>query len=306
MRWADLPRDLRAWVEARMGSPVVHAIDEPGGFTPGPASRLRCADGTRAFVKAVGAELNPDSPSMHRREAQIMGALPPSPLVPQLLDTYDDGSWVALLYVEVDGHTPHLPWQPDELDSVLAMIDRLHEELTPCPLPSVETAAELLADDLCSWRTLASLPHVPSSLDEWSARHLEGLAELEAGWVAASAGDTLLHTDLRADNMLVTSDTVVFVDWAHACRGAAWLDVAAWAPSVAMQGGPDPGSLVARHGPTARADADRLTAVVAAIAGYFTLAQTRPAPPGLPTLRAFQAAQGTEARAWLKERTGWR
>jgi Putative homoserine kinase type II (protein kinase fold) len=246
---------------------------------------------------------------MHRRESQIMAALPRSRLVPQLLDTYDDGSWVALLYAEIDGHTPHLPWQPDELDTVLTMLDRLHETLTPCPLATVETAAESLASDLCSWRTLASLPHLPPSLDEWSARHLERLADLEAGWAVASEGDTLLHTDLRADNMLVTDDTedsVVFVDWAHACRGAAWFDLACWAPSVAMQGGPDPESLLARHGPATTVDGDRLTAVVAAIAGYFTYTHTLPAPPGLPTIRAFQAAQGIEARAWLKERTGWR
>jgi hypothetical protein len=32
----------------------------------------------------------------------------------------------------------------------------------------------------------------------------------------------------------------------------------------------------------------------------------QPHPPGLPTLREFQAAQGRTALAWLKIRTGWR
>src|SRR5215212_5000402 len=32
--------------------------------------------------------------------------------------------------------------------------------------------------------------------------------------------------------------------------------------------------------------------------------QLRPAPPGLSTLRAFQAAQGKTARAWKARRTG--
>lgn len=32
----------------------------------------------------------------------------------------------------------------------------------------------------------------------------------------------------------------------------------------------------------------------------------QPAPPGLPTLRAFQAAQGEAARSWLVRRTGWK
>jgi hypothetical protein len=30
-----------------------------------------------------------------------------------------------------------------------------------------------------------------------------------------------------------------------------------------------------------------------------------PPPPGIPTVRAFQAAQGEVALAWLKERLGW-
>ena len=37
-------------------------------MSPGCATRLVCADGTRAFVKAVGAELNPNTPELFRRE----------------------------------------------------------------------------------------------------------------------------------------------------------------------------------------------------------------------------------------------
>ena len=44
--------------------------------------------------------------------------------------------------------------------------------------------------------------------------------------------------------------------------------------------------------------------VFAALAGYFTHRALQPPPPGLPTLRAFQAAQGEVARQWLAHRTG--
>ena len=43
-----------------------------------------------------------------------------------------------------------------------------------------------------------------------------------------------------------------------------------------------------------------------AMAGFFTAEGLRPAPPGLPTLRAFQLAQGEVAQRWLSYRTGWR
>ena len=41
---------------------------------------------------------------------------------------------------------------------------------------------------------------------------------------AATAGSTLLHNDVRADNVLITADKVVFVDWPAACTGAPWFE----------------------------------------------------------------------------------
>jgi hypothetical protein len=66
-----------------------------------------------------------------------------------------------------------------------------------------------------------------------------------------------------------------------------------------MQGGPDPAGLLALS--AARRDADRrdLAATVCAVAGYLTQRSLEPAPAGLPTVRAFQAAQGAVARRWL-------
>src|SRR3954466_4793576 len=48
----DLPVQIRAWVEAALGSRVVSAVTQEGGFSPGVAARLVGADGTRAVVKA--------------------------------------------------------------------------------------------------------------------------------------------------------------------------------------------------------------------------------------------------------------
>jgi hypothetical protein len=92
---------------------------------------------------------------------------------------------------------------------------------------------------------------------------------------------------------------VAVVDWPHACRGAAFADLVLFAPSVAMQGGPEPAALLARSRAGQGASREAVTAVVCALAGFFTESALRPAPPGLPTLRRFQAAQGEVARRWL-------
>jgi Ser/Thr protein kinase RdoA (MazF antagonist) len=163
---------------------------------------------------------------------------------------------------------------------------------------TVPAVAEYLGTDFTGWRTLAGTPG-DDRIDPWLRARLPELAGLEATWAAHAAGDTLLHADVRADNLLLTGDGVMVVDWPHACRGAAVADLVFFAPSVAMQGGPEPAALLARSRAGRAASREALAAVVCALAGYFTERSLRPAPPGLPTVRRFQAAQAEVTRRWL-------
>jgi aminoglycoside phosphotransferase (APT) family kinase protein len=312
--WPDVPGPVRAAIEEICGAAVIEARTQPGGFSPGVAARVRCADGTRWFVKAASAERNQDTPRMHRQEARVLadldqliaaGQLP----VPRLHGTVAHGPWFAMVVEDVDGRQPVLPWRDDELDLVLTALDRMAGALTPAPAAVRSTApaiAEFLGADFTGWRTLATTPG-QSQLDPWSRAHLDELAALEATWATHAAGSTLLHSDLRADNLLLTKGEsaksagrqVMVVDWPHACRGAAFVDLVGFAPSVAMQGGPEPAELLARSRAGRNISPDSLAAVVCALAGYFTAQSLRPPPPGLPTVRQFQAAQGEVTRRWL-------
>jgi len=136
---------------------------------------------------------------------------------------------------------------------------------------------------------------------EWS--ELERLAELEAAWREAVHGSTLLHCDVRADNLLVTKKGVVFVDWPHACVGTPVFDLVAWAPSVVSRVA-RPRDLLALSDPGPFSTATRWRP------GRRLQRLPRPpltptAPTGLPTLRTFQGAQGGVAVAWLRRLTGW-
>jgi len=305
--WEHLPPPLRAEIERRLGSSVVAARTQAGGFSPGVAARLELADGSRAFVKAVSPVPNAMTPTLYRREARIVAAIPPSASVPRLLWMLDDDpdGWVALAFEDVEGRQPAVPWTGDDLDDVFEAMAELAADLTPSPVgpPLVADAADAFGGPDLSWASLLAAPD--PALDAWSARHLAGLAALEAVAGEAARGDTLLHFDLRADNLLLTSHGVRFVDWPHAHVGQPFVDLVWFAPSVAMQRGPRPQDLVRRYGPARDAAPESLDAVVAGVAAYFTAASLQPPSPGLPTLRAFQAAQAQVAREWLAERTGW-
>ena len=278
----------------------------PGGFSPGVAARLRLADGRRAFVKAVGPEPNPDSPGIHPSEARNMAALPRSAPASRMLWSLDRRGWVALAFEDVDGVHPSLPWRPGELRRVLEMVTAMAAALTRHPHdPSI---ADRLRESFAGWRRLAAAHAAGddlTGLDPWAARHLDRLARLEAGWPQATEGSTLLHLDLRADNLLLTPTRVVAVDWPYACAGAAWVDLLLLLPSVAMQGGPDPEPTFAAHPVAAGADPWAVTTALAACAGYLAEGSHLPPPPGLPTLRAFQHGQAVVALEWLRLRTGW-
>jgi aminoglycoside phosphotransferase (APT) family kinase protein len=303
--WSELPPRVLAAFEDWLGASVVSAESQPGGFSPGIAARTTTADGRRVFVKAIGPEPNPTSPDFHRNELRIVSSMPEGVAVPRLLWSLDEGEggWVVLAFEDVEGRQPALPWRDDELERVIQGLAELAAALTPSPVPA-ERAGAMFAAKINSWHLLVDDP--PNGLDDWSARNLSRLVALEARVSDAVEGETLVHIDLRADNLLLTDDRVYLVDWPHAHVGAAWIDAITFAPSLAMQGGPEPEELLARWPSANGANPDAVTAAVASVAGFFTQRALLPPPPGLPTLREFQAAQGDVARAWLARRTGWR
>jgi aminoglycoside phosphotransferase len=306
--WEALGQDVLAALEVEFGAPVAHAETQFEGFSPAVAAVVEFDNGTKAFVKAVNRQANPDSPGIYRTEVIIAEQLPSASWAPKLLWSYDDGEWVALAFEHVEGHTPAMPWRRVELDRVLLLLADLARDSTPTGVEAGALAARHGAA-FSSWRDLVEHGHPDigdlARVEPWAATHVERLAVLEAGWEKAAEGSTLVHGDVRADNVLLTDDGVMLVDWASAAVGASWVDLALFLPSVAMQGGPASGELFAIHPLGSTAPADGVTAVLCAFTGYLLCRSLQPAPPGLPTVRAFQRGQGLMAAAWLRERTGW-
>jgi aminoglycoside phosphotransferase (APT) family kinase protein len=296
--WLDVPGEVRSAVEVLLGAPVVEATSQVGGFSPGTADRVRTADGRRAFVKAVSPAQNPDSPGMHRREARITAALPAHAPAPGLLGVHDDGDWVALVLEDVEGRHPVTPWRPDEVARVLATLTSMAHTLTPTPIDHVPTVADSLAGDFEGWRNIAADP--PSDLDDWAAERVDELEAWTDRGLAALTGDTLVHLDVRADNLLLGADgRVTVVDWPWACTGPAWLDRLLLLVNVRLYGG-DTDDMFRRCVDESGADRDDLVSVLVGLAGFFLDNARRPPPPGIPTVRAFQRAQGDVVLAWLR------
>lgn len=296
LTWPHLPVAVRAAIESRCGSPVLAAESQDSGYTPGFASVLTCADGSRHFVKAASSKAQRAFAESYRAEARKLAALPRG--VPAAhLEWALDGDWMVLCTSYVAGRAPQRPWRAADLDRCLDTLEEVADQLTPVPEGLL---LDDLVDDFADWPELwdhvrATRPDLP---------HLEEAAGLATRAAAVITGDTVVHTDVRDDNILLTEDGVVLCDWNWPARGAAWLD------TLFLLLGPrgdglDAESILATRRLTRDVPPDHVDAVLALLTGYFAKSADDPVPPTSPHLRDHQAWCRDVAWEWLCERRGW-
>jgi len=119
----------------------------------------------------------------------------------------------------------------------------------------------------------------------WIEAHVDVLED--AARNARLDGDALLHLDVRSDNLCLRDGLALLVDWNMACRGNPAVDVAAWLPSLADEGGPMPWELLPGEG-----------ALASLVAGYFCARAGLSPIPQAPHARPLQLAQGRIALPW--------
>ncbi|WP_225730545.1 MULTISPECIES: phosphotransferase [unclassified Nocardia] len=297
-RWEQLPDAVRNAVQQQLRDTVIAVVTPQGGFTHGMAALLELASGRTVFAKAI--ECADPLAAMYRAESATVAGLPVRTPTPRPLGTLEADGWLVLLFEAVAGRHPRLD-DPAELSTVLRTVEELAEVLTPNPLPDAPTIEHAYGVAFTGWRGFAE-HGPPTDLDEWSLRNLDRLADLEAGWCPPATGNTLLHTDLRPDNMLIRSDgRVLVVDWAWPCHGAAWVDLVLLGPSM-LAAGVDPEPIFAAHPLTADVDPAAILAMMCAMYGFWARNSRQPAPPKSPGLRAYQAWHADLTRDWLKRR----
>lgn len=303
LRYDAVPAGVREWVEETLGSPVVATAEQAGGMSPGCATRLTCADGTRAFVKAVGVELNPDTPGLFRREVGVLEHLGAHELWARLLGSYDDGAWVALLIEDVEGRHPDFT-HAAELEAVLAGTDRLSEVLRERDVPSSVDLVDV-ASVLRKWAdTLSTLVDAPSAapVPDWLRADPYGWADLLREHADRPMAH-VAHWDIRVDNLLRRpGGEIVFLDWGAAARGPAWAD-----PILArLERVDDPwfdASIGASPALTEAGD-EVVTAFLAGFGAHLAVRSVVAVDLNLPTLNDFRIRESRRMLEAVARRTG--
>lgn len=288
--WSHLPPTVRNGIEARIGAPVVDVASQDGGFTPGFASVLTTADGARHFVKAAATVAQRPFAESYREEARKLRLLPDTTPAPRLLWDVEIDGWYVLATEYVDARSPHRPWTDADLAAALDLTQRVADLMTPAP--PLDSAVE----EFAAW---------PSYWQRVDHPRAAELGELTAGYAAVVAGDTVVHADVRDDNLLIRPDgTALLCDWNWPVAGTPWLD------TVALLIGPrgdghDVEALLRSHRLTAGVPADHVDVWLALLLGYFAHHANQPVPPSSPYVRRAQAWQRDVVDDWLAERRGW-
>ncbi|MGR6917642.1 phosphotransferase family protein [[Actinomadura] parvosata] len=260
---------MRRAAEARLGAVVREFEERQGGFSGSVLGVVTLSTGEQAFIKAVRG----DAPD-HRTEARVGAALPPAVPTPRMRFACERAGWLLLCFDVAPGALPHEPWRPGELSAALEAVTVCARELTPSPVGGLPTVAGRLAGRCEIWRELqrdgAQGPVTVDGIGAWEREHLSRLASVEVTWSGLVTGDTLLHFDLRHDNLLVGPDgTARIIDWGRACAGPAWADPVC--PLLLSDlGDLDPEEIFSRHPLGTAAEPEQVDAFLVALAGYWT------------------------------------
>lgn len=307
--WAVLPSHVHESVGRLTGSPVVEASPAvTTGFTGAYAGRLRLRDGRQVFAKAAG----PATAHVHgalAQEARVLAALPPGIPAPELVGHADSEDWRVLVLGVIDGHLPGHPWTAGEVEAAHRACLAVAEHGTPAPATlEVGTFAQDL-DDPRIHATARALDEgsftLPTGIAPWLLGRGPELAAL-ARAATGLAGPSLVHGDLRPDNLLVDRAGAAWViDWNWVVTGPAWLDFAGLLPLMAWQG-IDVGALTRGSPVLAGVDADEVDAFLGVIAVYMVSSLDAPPPPGCtPALRRHQHLMARAFLELLRRRRGW-
>lgn len=282
-------RESRALAERaarHFGRTVASVHPVAGGYSLAERLVVRWREGGSAFVKGAA---DADTAEWLRTEHAIYERGPAS-FFPAMLGWQDDGShpWLALEDLSDASWPP--PWSPARIDAVLVALERVAAS-PASDLPSMETRR----NELAGWSRVAADAEVFLRLgvasDRWLERTLPAL--IAAADLAVLDGEALLHNDVRSDNLCFAGARTVLVDWNWACRGNPKLDVAAWLPSLTLEGGPSPETILPGDGDLA-----------CFVAGFYAAHAGLPPLQARPTLRAFQLTMLQVSLTWATRALG--
>lgn len=311
--WSAVPGPVRRAVEEAAGAPVVRGARIWGGYGPAPTFRLRLADGRGLFFKGVYAGSNEFSRRALEAETRVyqeLGALI-SPWAPRLYAAIQVDDWRALLLEDL-GPKSAPPWTPALARAAARDFAAFHASTLGRELPAWLRTFSRSGASITWERVEAETDGLRVVADLADARSADALAWLRHAQPALMAcaraaltipgPDALLHSDVRSDNLRIVNGRLRLFDWPSTEAGFPEFDLVGFAQSVTVDGGPEPGRVVAWYAERLEPRVEALDAAVCWLAAFFAHFAWQPEIPELPRLRRFQRQQLAVTLRWAARR----
>ena len=205
------------------------------------------------FVKSAE---EPNLAGWLRREHEVYSALSGS-FIPELVGWDDDGVRPVLAIEDLSDADWTPRWDAARVAAVLAALGELAGASPPPDTPPVRESFAELFD---RWRVVEADPgpFLSAGLRDaaWLDRALPVI--LAAVDSAPVDGDCVCHLDVRSDNLCFRDGRAVLVDWNWTSLANPAVDVAAWLPSLRVEGGPQPWDVLPDAGSLGRLHRGRL------------------------------------------------
>ncbi len=275
------PEALAEGVARCLGQRLLRWRTVSRGYSPALRLVVSCADGTSVFVKAAtdtrtAAWLRTE----HGVYAQVRGGF-----LPAMRAWVDDAGAPFLVLEDLSEAVWQAPWTTGRITRVLDTLRQVAATPAPTRLPRLEERRSSLSGWAQVMRDPEPFLGAGLCSPAWVSDAISVLVAAEAG--TQLSGDDLVHGDVRSDNLCFLGDRVVLVDWNWACRGNGVIDIAGWLPSLHLEGGPAPDTLLPAQ-----------PHLAAAISGYFA------ARVGLPVEEASSEIRPTTRPAARGSRVG--
>jgi fructosamine-3-kinase len=307
--WRQVPKAVRQQVEQALGQPVRRAARVWGGYGPTPTYRLALADGRRAFFKATYQASNEFARCALVYEERVYQELSAilAGWMPQCYATFHHEDWHVMLLADL-GPKSVPPWTPGKARAISQALAAFHHSTLGVQAPSwLARPAEWLPrenwsrtrDESENFYQLARLAtEAVSEAQNWFQTLSPTIERLLKDSALTVEPYALLHGDLRSDNLRFTGGQLYLFDWPAISVGRPEWDMAAFAQSVVVEGGPTPEQVMSWYGEKFPVDPAALESALAWCLTFFANRAWRPDSPGLPRVRRFQRQQLAALMFW--------
>jgi len=256
-----LPDAVQKAGEALKLTPESWRIVE-GGYTNALKYIVTFSDGSSFFVKSAADD---ETAKWLRAEYQIYSSLSVS-FLPHCIAWIDQGHPILVLEDLSAGMWPP-PWREDMIQRTLSLLSDLAQITPVLPLPSLAS----ILPQLNGWKQIATDPKAFLNLgfvtSAWWDRSFAFLCATELH--VSLEGDSLVHTDIRSDNLCFLPDRTVLIDWNWAVKGNPEFDKIYWLGTAYAENA----LLPWEYGVTQKE-------LVVALAGFYAHQASLPAPAG--------------------------